>query len=68
MPITMDIGKTAQVAVGEWSPEATFYRYEWRVNGKLVPATASLTPAQAWTGKKLTPTVVAKRTGHYDAP
>ncbi|GIE79847.1 hypothetical protein Aph02nite_57970 [Actinoplanes philippinensis] len=58
--------KTVRASVGVWSPKATSYRYEWRVNGKLVAATASLKLAKSWAGKKLVLTVVAKRTGHSD--
>jgi hypothetical protein len=63
---TIRAGKTVKVSVGVWSPKATSYRYEWRVNGKLVATSAALTLKKAWAGKKLTLTVVAKRTGHYD--
>ncbi|BEL10918.1 hypothetical protein Q0Z83_091090 [Actinoplanes sichuanensis] len=63
---TVKAGKAVKVSVGAWSPQATSYRYEWRVNGKLVAVTATLKLKAAWAGKKLTLTVVAKRTGHYD--
>ncbi|MEU4155980.1 hypothetical protein [Actinoplanes sp. NPDC026670] len=63
---TVKAGKTVKVSVGAWSPQATSYRYEWRVNGKLVAVTSALKLKAAWAGKKLTLTVVAKRTGHYD--
>jgi hypothetical protein len=63
---TARAGKTVKVSAGVWSPGATSYRYEWRVNGKLVATSASLKLKKAWAGKKLTVTVIAKRTGHYD--
>ncbi|WP_433792542.1 hypothetical protein [Actinoplanes sp. CA-252034] len=58
--------KTVRASVSISSPRATSYRYEWRVNGKLVATTASLKLKKTWAGKKLVLTVVAKRTGHYD--
>ncbi|SDT75175.1 hypothetical protein [Actinoplanes derwentensis] len=63
---TARAGKTVKVTAGVWSPKATSYRYEWRVAGKLVATTASLKLKKTWTGKKLTLTVIAKRTGHLD--
>ncbi|MET0419686.1 MAG: hypothetical protein ABW022_27025 [Actinoplanes sp.] len=63
---TAKVAKTVKVSVGVWTPKATSYRYEWRVNGKLVATAASLKLAKAWAGKTLTLTVVAKRTGHSD--
>lgn len=58
--------KTVRASVGAWSPKATSYRYEWRVNGTLVATTTSLKLKKAWAGKKLVLTVIAKRSGHYD--
>ncbi|WP_433827635.1 hypothetical protein ACQP2E_37325 [Actinoplanes sp. CA-015351] len=65
---TVKAGKTVKVTVGAWSPKATSYRYEWRLNGKVIKgATASsLKIKKAWKGKKLTVVVIAKRAGHYD--
>jgi hypothetical protein len=63
---TAKVARTVKVSVGVWTPKATSYRYEWRVNGKLVATAASLKLAKAWVGKTLTLTVVAKRTGHAD--
>lgn len=63
---TIKVGKTVKVSRSAWSPAPTSYRYEWRINGKLVATTSSLKLKKAWSGKKLTVTVVAKRTGHAD--
>ncbi|MEU8237369.1 hypothetical protein AB0C07_03900 [Actinoplanes missouriensis] len=65
---TVKAGKTVKVKVGVWSPSATSYRYEWRLNGKVIKgATASsLKIKSAWKGKKLTVVVTARRAGHYD--
>ncbi|MET8147053.1 hypothetical protein ACIBSW_04540 [Actinoplanes sp. NPDC049668] len=63
---TVKVGKTVKISSGAWSPKPTSYRYEWRVNGKLVATTGRLKLKKSWSGKKLTLTVVAKRAGHYD--
>ncbi|MEV6341821.1 hypothetical protein [Actinoplanes sp. NPDC051851] len=65
---TAKAGKTVKVSAGVWSPKATSYRYEWRLNGKVITgATASsLKLKKAWIGKRLTVVVTAKRTGHTD--
>ncbi|MBO3739603.1 hypothetical protein [Actinoplanes flavus] len=63
---TVKAGRTVKATVGAWSPKPTSYRYEWRVNGKLVAVTSSLKIKKSWAGKRLTLTVIAKRTGHYD--
>ncbi|MBB2945639.1 hypothetical protein FB565_005397 [Actinoplanes lutulentus] len=65
---TVKVGKTVKAAAGAWSPSASSYRYEWRLNGKVIKgATASkLKLKKAWKGKKLTVVVIAKRAGHYD--
>lgn len=39
---TARAGQTVKVSVGAWSPPVTSYRYEWRVNGKLVAVSATL--------------------------
>ncbi|WP_157411494.1 MULTISPECIES: hypothetical protein [Actinoplanes] len=63
---TVKVGKKVKVSVGAWSPSATSYAYEWRVAGKVVARTSTLTLKKAWSGKKLTVTVIARRTGHTD--
>ncbi|MEU4557247.1 FlgD immunoglobulin-like domain containing protein [Actinoplanes sp. NPDC023936] len=65
---TAKVGKKVKVSVGAWSPKATSYRYEWRLNGKLIKgATASsLRLKSSMRGKKLTVTVIARRPGHTD--
>ncbi|GAA0439250.1 hypothetical protein GCM10009531_31920 [Actinoplanes capillaceus] len=63
---TVKAGRTVKATLGAWSPRPTSFRYEWRVNGKLVAVTSSLKIKKSWAGKRLTLTVIAKRTGHYD--
>ncbi|GAA2630102.1 hypothetical protein [Paractinoplanes durhamensis] len=63
---TVKAGKTVKVSVGTWSPKPTAYRYEWRLNGKLISTSSAVKLTKAMKGKKLTVTVVAKRTGHLD--
>ncbi|WP_229067675.1 hypothetical protein [Actinoplanes sp. DH11] len=65
---TAKAGKTLKVTVGAWSPSASSYRYEWRLNGKVVKgATGSTVKIQkSWKGKKVTVVVTAKRSGHHD--
>ncbi|WP_127543913.1 hypothetical protein [Actinoplanes sp. OR16] len=63
---TVKAGKTVKASVGTWSPAATSYKYEWRINGKVVGKAAKLKLKKSWKGKKLTLTVIAKRTGHLD--
>ena len=63
---TVKAGRTVKAAVGTWSPQATSYRYEWRVNGKVVARTSALKLQTAWAGKNLTLLVVARRPGHSD--
>ncbi|WP_221324827.1 hypothetical protein [Actinoplanes sp. L3-i22] len=62
---TVKVNRTVKVSVGVWSPRASSYGYEWRVNGVLVATSSSLKLKKSWAGKKLTVTVIAKRTGHY---
>jgi hypothetical protein len=65
---TAKAGRKLTAAVGKWSPSVDSYRYEWRVNGKLIKgATArTLTVKSAWRNKKITVAVVARKSGHVD--
>jgi hypothetical protein len=65
---TAKSGRKLTAAVGTWSPRVDSYRYEWRVNGKLIKgATArTLTVKSAWRNKKITVTVIARKSGHVD--
>ena len=65
---TAKAGKTLTANAGTWSPKADSYRYEWRLNGKVIKgATArTLKLKSAWRGKRVTVTVTAKRAGHLD--
>ena len=62
------MGATVRATAGSWSPKPDAYRYEWRLNGKLVRgATATkLKITKSMAGKKLTVTVVAVKNGHAD--
>jgi len=66
--LPFQLGRTVGASVGTWSPRATSYRYEWRLNGKAIKgatkATLKLTAAMA--GKTLTVVVTARRTGYQD--
>jgi len=65
---TVRVGRTVQASVGAWSPKASAYRYEWRLNGKVIKgaAAAKLKIRKSWAGKRLTLVVIAKRAGHTD--
>jgi hypothetical protein len=65
---TAKVGKTVQAAAGAWSPKADSYRYEWRVNGKLVRGATkrTLKLTSSMRNKKITVTVIARKAGHLD--
>jgi len=65
---TPKAGKTLKVNVGAWSPKADSYRYEWRVNGKLIKGakTSKLKLKSSMRNKRITVTVIAKKTGYAD--
>jgi hypothetical protein len=65
---TVRAGRTVRASVGAWSPKAGAYRYEWRLNGKVIKgaAAAQLKVKKSWAGKRLTVVVTAKRAGHLD--
>ncbi|MEU8259467.1 hypothetical protein AB0C02_02410 [Micromonospora sp. NPDC048999] len=65
---TAKVGRTLQASPGTWSPTATSYRYEWRLNGKIIKGAAgrSLKLKASMRNKRITVTVIAKRTGHLD--
>ncbi len=65
---TPKVGRTVRVAAGTWSPKADSYRYEWRLNGKLIRgATGSkLKLKSSMRTKKITVTVIARKAGHAD--
>lgn len=65
---TAKVGRKLTVAVGRWTPKPDAYRYEWRINGKVVrgAARASLKLTSSMRNKRLTVTVIAVRKGHAD--
>jgi hypothetical protein len=65
---TAKVGATVRAIPGTWSPKPDAYRYEWRLNGKLIggATTASLKVTRSMAGKKLTVTVVATKNGYTD--
>jgi hypothetical protein len=65
---TAKVGRTVRAAAGSWSPKVDGYRYEWRLNGKLIRGVtgATLKLKSSMRGKKLTVTVIARKAGHLD--
>lgn len=65
---TVQVGRTVRAAAGTWSPKADSYRYEWRLNGKLIRGVtgATLKLTSSMRNKKLTVTVIARKTGYAD--
>jgi hypothetical protein len=65
---TAKTGKTVRASVGTWSPKVSSYRYEWRLNGKVIKGRtgATLKLTSSMRNKKLTVTVIARRTGYQD--
>ncbi|BBH65593.1 hypothetical protein ACTI_22780 [Actinoplanes sp. OR16] len=65
---TPKAGRKLTASAGTWSPTADSYRYEWRLNGKVIKgATArTLKMKSSWRGKKITVTVIARKAGHAD--
>ncbi|MFI1992521.1 hypothetical protein [Actinoplanes sp. NPDC020271] len=63
---TAKAGRQVRVSAGAWSPKASSYRYEWRVNGKLAGTGTTLRLTKSMAGKKLTVTVIARKTGYVD--
>ena len=63
---TAKAGRTVSVNVGTWTPRADSYRYEWRLNGKVIRGVTgkTLKLKSSMRGKKITVTVVARRAGH----
>lgn len=63
-----NVGRTVRASVGVWSPKVSSYRYEWRLNGKVIKGrtgtTLKLTPSMR--NRKITVTVIARRTGYQD--
>jgi hypothetical protein len=62
------VGRTVRASAGSWSPKADSYRYEWRLNGKLIrgATAATLKLKSSMRGKRLTVTVIARRAGYLD--
>lgn len=65
---TAKVGRTVRASPGTWSPKADSYRYEWRLNGKVIARAtgATLKLTSAMRGKKLTVVVTARKTGYTD--
>jgi hypothetical protein len=65
---TAKVGRTVSVNAGTWTPKADSYRYEWRLNGKVIRGATGkkLKLKSSMRGKKITVTVVARRAGHTD--
>ncbi|GAB1694280.1 hypothetical protein [Krasilnikovia sp. M28-CT-15] len=65
---TVKVGRTARAKAGTWSPKVNSYRYEWRLSGKLIRGAtgATLKLTSSMRNKKLTVTVIARKTGYAD--
>ena len=65
---TAKVGRTVKVSAGTWSPKADSYRYEWRLGGKLIRGAtkSSLKLTSSMRNKKITVTVIARKTGYTD--
>jgi hypothetical protein len=65
---TAKVGRTVKVAAGSWTPRPDSYRYEWRLNGVLIRGAtgSSLKLTSSMRNKKLTVTVIARKTGFTD--
>lgn len=65
---TAKAGRKVSAAAGTWSPRVDAYRYEWRLNGKVIrgAAGATLKLTSAMRGKKVTVTVIARKSGYAD--
>jgi hypothetical protein len=65
---TAKAGRKLTAGVGTWSPKVDSYRYEWRVNGKVVKGATgrTLKVKSAWRNKKITVKVIAKKAGYAD--
>ncbi len=63
---TPKVGRKVKALVGTWSPKADSYKYEWRLNGKLIKGATgkTLKLTSKMRGKKLTVTVIARKAGH----
>jgi hypothetical protein len=63
---TPRIGTTVKLSRGTWSPSATTYRVQWKVNGVSISGATKSSytiPSKYW-GKKLTVTVRGSRSGY----
>ncbi|MEU8816467.1 FlgD immunoglobulin-like domain containing protein [Actinoplanes sp. NPDC048796] len=63
---TPKVGRTLSVSTGGWSFKPDSYRYEWRLNGKLISTGTKLKLTKAMRAKKLVLTVVARKAGYND--
>ena len=65
---TAKVGRTVTAAVGTWSPKVTSYKYEWRLNGKVIKGRTgrTLKLTSSMRNKKITVRVIATRTGYLD--
>lgn len=65
---TAKAGRKLTASVGSWSPKVDSYRYEWRVNGKVIKGASARTLKlkSAWRNKKITVTVIAVKAGYAD--
>ncbi|MFF5082095.1 hypothetical protein ACFY36_34030 [Actinoplanes sp. NPDC000266] len=65
---TAKVGRTLTADPGAWNLKPDSYRYEWRLNGKLIQngSVRTLKLTSGMRGKKVTVTVVARKAGYND--
>ncbi|BCJ59679.1 hypothetical protein Jiend_31010 [Micromonospora endophytica] len=65
---TPKVGRKVTASVGTWSPKVDSYRYEWRLNGKVIRGATgkTLKLTSAMRGKTLTVMVIARKAGYTD--
>ncbi|XVV12559.1 hypothetical protein ACQP2X_48570 [Actinoplanes sp. CA-131856] len=65
---TAKVGRTLTADPGAWNLKPDSYRYEWRLNGKLIQngSVRTLKLTAGMRGKKVTVTVVARKAGYND--
>jgi hypothetical protein len=65
---TVRAKRTIKASPGTWSPKPDSYQYQWLLNGTAIKgatrSTLKITPSMV--GKKISVSVIAKKTGHHD--
>lgn len=61
---TAAVGRTLRATTGRWTPTPDSYAYSWKLGKKVVSKKARIKVTAAMKGKRLTVTVVAKKSGY----